>query len=321
VTVRDSLISIVPIAPGEVLVVESEEAVRRDMLRHLSNLAIVGAQAETGERAVAVASEKSATLDCILLDLTLPDMDGRDVMRRLRSDPETATIPVMAVYEKQPSEEEMLEMLSLGAIDHVTKPISGMLLCAKVRAVCDRSRQQRELRNKLQFALENAAHDPLTGLYNRRYFERRLREESAHARRHKRPFAIVMLDLDYFKLVNDTYGHEDGDRVLKHLAQVVTGSLREDDLACRYGGEEFVLLLRATGLQAARIVANRLRATLAQKPISLGEKHESRHIAFSAGVAAADERNQYDADDIVGRADAALYRAKRLGRNRVEAPD
>jgi two-component system cell cycle response regulator len=321
VTVRESLISIVPIAPGEVLVVENEENIRRDMLRHLSNLAIVGAQAESGERALTVAAEKCTTLDCILIDLSLPGMDGWEVIRRLRADPETATIPVMVVCDKNPNEEDMLKILDSGAIDHVTKPISGMLLCAKVRAVCDRSRAQRELKNKLQFALENAAHDPLTGLFNRRYFERRLREESAHARRHKRPFAIILLDLDHFKLVNDTYGHEDGDRVLKHVAEVVTASLREDDLACRFGGEELVLLLRATGLQAARIVANRLRASLTAKPIALGEKHESRHITFSAGVAAADERNGFDADDIVGRADAALYRAKRLGRNRVEAPE
>ena len=320
-TVRDSLISIVPIAPGEVLVVEDDEKTRRDILRHLSNLAIVGAQAESGERALAVASQKHATLDCILLDLTLSDQDAWAVVKRLRGDPETSSIPILVLCDKQPNEDEMLRILESGAIDHLVKPVSGMLLCAKVRAVCERSRSQRELRNKLQFALENAAHDPLTGLFNRRYFERRLREESAHARRHKRPFAIVLLDLDHFKLVNDTYGHEDGDRVLKHVAEVVAASLREDDIACRYGGEEFVLLLRATGLQAARIVANRLRTTLATKPIVLGDKREQRHITFSAGVAAADEPNAFDADDIVGRADAALYRAKRLGRNRVEAPE
>jgi len=309
---------IVPIAPGEVLVVEDEENVRRDMLRHLSNLAIVGAQAESGERALTVAAEKCTTLDCILLDLTLPGLDGWEVMRRLRADPETASIPVMVVCDKNPDEEQMLKILESGAIDHVTKPISGMLLCAKVRAVCDRSRSQRELKNKLQFALENAAHDPLTGLFNRRYFERRLREEAAHARRHKRPFAIIMLDLDHFKLVNDTYGHEDGDRVLIHVAETIGHALREDDVACRYGGEELVLLLRSTPGTAARVVANRLRTALAEKGLALGAKKEMKHITFSAGVAAADERNDFDAKDIVARADQALYRAKRAGRNRVE---
>jgi diguanylate cyclase (GGDEF)-like protein len=212
----------------------------------------------------------------------------------------------------------MLKMIEQGAMDHLTKPLSGTLLCAKVRAICERSRTQRELKNKLQFALENAAHDGLTGLFNRRYFDRRLREETAHAKRHKRPFSLVLLDLDHFKLVNDTYGHEDGDRVLRHIAEVAQAQLREDDVACRYGGEEFILLLRGTTGMAARVVANRLRANLAARPISLGPADELRHITFSAGVAAADERNSYNTDDIVSRADAALYRAKRAGRNRVE---
>jgi two-component system cell cycle response regulator len=317
-TVRDSLISIVPIAPGGVLVVDGDPLSRKDVLRHMSNLAMFVHQAESGERALEVGFEKADSLDCIILDMSVPGLDCWEVMRRLRATPETAVIPVVVVMSSTPTEADVLRLLESGAVDHLTKPVSGVLLCAKVRAICDRSRMQRELRNKLRFALENAAHDPLTGLFNRRFFERRLREESAHARRHKRPFAIVLLDLDHFKLVNDTYGHEDGDRVLRHLAEVVQSSLREDDVACRYGGEEFVLLLRATSGTAARVVANRLRSSLAQKPITMGPKNEPRHVTFSAGVAAADERNQFAAEDIVARADAALYRAKRAGRNRVE---
>ncbi|HSO31604.1 MAG TPA: diguanylate cyclase, partial [Labilithrix sp.] len=244
--------------------------------------------------------------------------DSWEVLKKLRSDPETASIPVLLLTEGPPSEADMLKMLEQGVSDHLTKPLSGMLLCAKVRVVCERSRAERELKNKLRFALDNAAHDALTGLFNRRYFERRLKEECAHAKRHRRPFAIVMLDLDHFKLVNDTYGHEDGDRVLRHVAEVAQAQLREDDVPCRYGGEEFVLLLRGTTGMAARVVANRLRANLAAKPIPLGPKDEPRHVTFSAGVAAADERNAYNADSVMARADAALYRAKRAGRNRVE---
>lgn len=317
-SVRDSLISIAPVAPGEILVVDDDEATRRDVIRHMSTLAMRVTQAETGERAVAVAVEKASSLDCVLLDLTLPDMDGWSVLRRLREEPETAAMSVVLLTDGVPKEADLLRMIEAGAVDHVAKPLHPTLLCAKVRAVCERSRTQRELKNKLQFALENAAHDALTGLFNRRYFERRLREESAHARRHKRPFSIVLLDIDHFKLVNDTYGHEDGDRVLRHLAEVTQAQLREDDIACRYGGEEFVLLLRGTSGQAARVVANRLRAALAGKPITMGAADEPRHVTFSAGVAAADERNAFAVDDIVGRADAALYRAKRAGRNRVE---
>src|SRR5204863_8294782 len=125
---------------------------------------------------------------------------------------------------RPPNETDLLKLLEAGVMDYLVKPLNATLLCAKLRLICDRSRGQRELKNKLRFALENAAHDPLTGLFNRRYFERRLREESAHAKRHKRPFAIVMLDLDHFKLVNDTYGHEDGDMVLRHVAEVALAS-------------------------------------------------------------------------------------------------
>jgi two-component system cell cycle response regulator len=318
-SVRESLISIAPVAPGEILVVDDDEATRRAVIHHVTSLAMHVTQAERGDRAIEVAVEKAATLDCILLDTNLSGVDSWEVLRMLRADPETAAIPVMLLTDGPISEADMLKMLEYGAVDHLGKPLSASLLCAKVRAVCERSRMQRELKNKLQFALDNAAHDALTGLFNRRYFERRLREETAHARRHKRPFSIVMLDLDHFKLVNDTYGHEDGDRVLRHVSEVVQAMLREDDVPCRYGGEEFVLLLRGTTGMAARIVANRLRANLAAQPISLGPKDELRHVTFSAGVAAADERNAFLADDVVSRADAALYRAKRAGRNRVES--
>ena len=317
-SVRDSLISVVPVAPGEILVVDHDAIARRDVLRHMSMLAMRVVQAETGDHGIEVAVEKCETLDCILLDLNISGTDCWSVLKRLRNDPETKAIPILALTDGPPSESEQVRMLEQGILDHLSKPLSAPLLCAKVRAVCERSRAERELRNKLRFALDNAAHDALTGLFNRRYFERRLKEECAHARRHRRPFAIVMLDLDHFKLVNDTYGHEDGDRVLRHVAEVAQAQLREDDVPCRYGGEEFVLLLRGTTGMAARVVANRLRMNLAAKPIALGAKSEPRHVTFSAGVAAADERNAYNAESVMARADAALYRAKRAGRNRVE---
>ena len=317
-SVRDSLISIAPVAPGEILVVDDDEATRRAVITHMGALAMRVAQAESGVHALEVAVEKAATLDCILLDVAMPGTDSWEVLEKLRTDPDTASIPILLLTDGAPSEAEMLKMIEQGAMDHLTKPLSATLLCAKVRAVCERSRTQRELKNKLKFALDNAAHDGLTGLFNRRYFDRRLREEIAHAKRHKRPFSLVLLDLDHFKLVNDTYGHEDGDRVLLHIAEVAQAQLREDDVACRYGGEEFMLLLRDTPGMAARVVANRLRTNLANRPITLGPTDELRHITFSAGVAAADERNSYNTEDIVSRADAALYRAKRAGRNRVE---
>jgi two-component system cell cycle response regulator len=317
-TVRESLLSsVAPIAAGELLVV-ADEPTRKQIGQILSMLAMQVVQAESIDRALAIGLEKAASLDCMIIDHALASLDPWALVKMLRQDPETATIPVMFVLGKAPSETDTLKLIEAGVMDHVLKPLNPTLLCAKVRAISERSRMQRELKNKLRFALEYSAHDALTGLFNRRYFERRLREESAHAKRHKRPFSIVVVDLDHFKLVNDTYGHEDGDRVLCHVAELINGSLREDDIACRHGGEEFVVLLRATPGPAARVVANRLRMSVSAKGIRLGPKDEERHVSLSGGVAAADERNGYSVDNIVDRADKALYRAKRGGRNRVE---
>jgi two-component system cell cycle response regulator len=317
-SIRESLLSsVAPIAASELLVV-ADEATRKLIVHHISMLAMQAAHAESADRAIAIATEKSTSLDCILIDVGLAGLDAWALMKRLRQEAETVTIPIMVILGRPPGEADVLKLLEAGVMDHIVKPLSPTLVCAKIRVVSERSRMQRELKNKLRFALEYSAHDALTGLYNRRYFERRLREEAAHAKRHKRPFSIIVVDIDHFKLVNDTYGHEDGDRVLCHLAEILGGSLREDDIACRYGGEEFVVLLRATTGPAARVVANRLRSAVAAAGISLGPKDEVRHITLSGGVAAADERNNYNVDNIVDRADKALYRAKRSGRNRVE---
>ncbi|MBX3234065.1 MAG: diguanylate cyclase [Labilithrix sp.] len=310
------LASVAPIAAGEILVV-ADEATRHAVVNGVSLLAMEAAHADSADKAAAIASEKAASLDCVLVDIAL-GLDAWEILSRLRIEPETSAIPVMMIMDRAPNDADLMKLLEAGVMDHVVKPLSTPLLCAKVRAVAERSKLQRELRNKLRVAIEYSALDALTGLYNRRYFERRLREESAHARRHKRPFSLVIVDIDHFKLVNDTYGHEDGDKVLRHVAELISGSLREDDIACRYGGEEFVLLLRATAGPAARVVANRLRASVTAKGIALGEKNEERHISFSGGVAAADERNNFDCEAILDRADKALYRAKRGGRNRVE---
>lgn len=295
-----------------------DDSTRKLVAQQVAMLAMGTSHAESADRAILLAEEKASSLDCVLIDVHLPGLDLWGLLDALRQQDETRAVPVMAILSRPPSDAELVMLIEAGVTDHLVRPLGPALLCAKVRAVAERSRAQREIANKLRYAIECSAHDPLTGLYNRRFLERRLREESAHAARHKRPFAVVIVDIDHFKLVNDTYGHEDGDRVLRHVAGQLEAALRADDIACRYGGEEFVCLLRATTGPAARVVANRLRASLAAKGIPLGPRAELRHVTLSGGVAAADERNEYDARDIVARADKALYRAKRAGRNRVE---
>lgn len=183
------------------------------------------------------------------------------------------------------------------------------------------ARAERRLRTQLVKAETSALVDPLTQLGNRRHFETRLREEAAYAGRHKEPLTLAMIDVDHFKAINDTYGHPDGDRVLTFLAEQTKAMLRAGDSAFRFGGEEFVLLLRCCRAHEGVVAIERLRGMLRDKPIELGKFGEAKVVLFSAGLASADDSNGFSAEHLVARADEALYRAKQTGRNRsVVAP-
>jgi two-component system cell cycle response regulator len=321
-TVRDSLLPpVTSMLASELLVLADVETCTL-IERELSAMPADVTHGTSIEQAIVVANERAGSLDCILVDFAEHPDGAWELLKQLRQVEETASIPVVAILADALDEDEELRLIDAGVTDRVTRPLRRAVLCAKVKAIVARSRVQRELKQKLRFALEYSAQDALTGLYNRRYFERRIREESEHARRHKRPFSVVLVDLDNFKLVNDRYGHEEGDRVLCHVAELLLTSLREDDIVCRFGGEEFVILLRATPAPAARLVANRVREALAWAEIPLGPKNDGAddagHLTLSAGIASVDERNNFDLENLLDRADKALYRAKRGGRNRIE---
>ena len=307
-----------PSGPRTVLVVDDDEATRALTARWLKNAKLNVLEASSGEAGLELAIAGASTIDTIVLDVMMPGLDGFATLKRLKEMPATAVIPVVLLTAHANHERDVVEGVETGAVDHIAKPFSGPVLVAKVRQLCERSRGERELRAKLRQAEQTATVDALTSLGNRRHFEARLREESAHARRHQQPFALVMLDIDHFKTVNDTFGHEEGDRVLVHFADVIRSILRADDAAFRYGGEEFVLILRACDAERGVRAAERLRAALKSRPIELGEASVVRHVTFSAGVASPRASSGFATDDLVSRADAALYVAKRGGRDRVE---
>lgn len=170
-----------------------------------------------------------------------------------------------------------------------------------------------EIRRELAETRRLAMEDALTGVANRRALEQIMRRELAHSRRTGRPLSLAMLDLDHFKAVNDTWGHEVGDRALVHLVDVLRGGLRDSDLVARYGGEEFVLLFTETNLSGARFVTDRLRAMLARAPMR--QNGVAIPLAFSAGIAGL--RPEDNGHSLLARADALLYEAKRTGRDRV----
>jgi two-component system, cell cycle response regulator len=191
-------------------------------------------------------------------------------------------------------------------------------LLARVRTQIRKKRYTERLRDNVQMSIEMAITDPLTGLYNRRYMESHLGSLLEQAVARKKPLTVLVLDIDYFKAVNDTHGHDAGDDVLREFAVRIKKSIRGIDLACRYGGEEFVVVMPETDLTVATMVAERLRRRIATEPFPVQEGSRNIEVTISVGISALGKDDT--AATILKRADAALYRAKRDGRNRV-VPD
>jgi len=302
---------------GSVLVVDDDEETRMlEMFAlDMEDLRCVGAS--SAEDALAQVMANPAGIDVIVLDVVLPGMDGMALLRLLKSSPATTHIPVIMVTGTATSDQEVVRGVDAGASDYLAKPCSPSVLVAKVRALSAQAQGERQLREELHSVEQQAQSDPLTGLFNRRNFEARLLEASARAARNEQPFAVIMLDLDAFKAVNDTHGHADGDRFLVHFANTIHTVLRADDVAFRYGGDEFVLLLTACDARRAVDAATRLRRWLWASPFRFSDGTD-QVIVFSAGVAAANDTDDYAGGCLVERADVALYRAKAGGGDRVE---
>ncbi|HET8705527.1 MAG TPA: diguanylate cyclase [Pseudomonadales bacterium] len=252
--------------------------------------------------------------DLILLNHNLTDMPGLDVCKQLKSDELLSSIPII-MMSSQDQEEAAVTALDLGADDHITIPTRYPILAARIR-VALRMREQQETLAEANRALKTlAATDFLTGLLNRREFMTRSVIELARSWRYNTPLAIIMLDVDHFKQINDNFGHLAGDEALRRLADICRDEFRQVDVIGRLGGEEFAICLPNTALLGAEQVADRLRLRVAQ----LDRPYQGLPLKFtvSIGVAALDG-NDRQITDILDRADKALYRAKQRGRNRVE---
>jgi diguanylate cyclase (GGDEF)-like protein len=252
--------------------------------------------------------------DLILLDLMMPGMDGYEVCQRLKQSPTTRRIPVIFLTARA-EVPDRVRGLTLGAVDYIPKPFDPRELAARVD-VALRTKQALDSLERTNVELRTSSStDELTGLYNRRYFEQRVFEELANPARNGVPAACLMLDLDYFKQINDTHGHLSGDAVLRGFAQIITRITRKGDLAARFGGEEFVMLLTGVTPIAARAAAEKIRASVQRATFPINGA--SLKITTSIGVACFQLGRQTPLQYIVDQADRALYRAKRT-RNRVE---
>jgi diguanylate cyclase (GGDEF)-like protein len=264
--------------------------------------------AASGEEGLALALEQLP--DLILLDVVMPGLDGFAVCARLKSDPTTEEIPVLFLSALGGEADETLA-LEAGAIDFITKPISPVVVAARVRNHLELKRSKDLLRD-LSLA------DGLTGIANRRRFDRQLESEWQRTRRRKLPLAVIMGDVDHFKLYNDTYGHGAGDGCLKVVASCFASSLqRPGDLAARYGGEEFVCILPETTLEGAMEVAQRICESVAALGIPHSHSSASDCVTVSLGVAACHPSEGGTPHELLAAADAKLYEAKSGGRNRA----
>ncbi|HEY5085765.1 MAG TPA: diguanylate cyclase [Gemmatimonadaceae bacterium] len=260
--------------------------------------------------------------DLILLDVMMPKIDGFEVARRIKSDETLPFIPVI-MQTALDTTESMVQGLDAGADDYIAKPINFRELDARVKSLLriqslQSSLQQRdkELSSANAQLLVMSSTDVLTGVANRRSLEERLHEMWEHSQRLHEPLSLVMCDIDHFKRVNDEYGHQVGDTVLQQFAKLLYTEAREIDKLGRYGGEEFVLLLPGTVLDAAVTFAERIRECVEKREFTYGEG-QSLHRTMSCGVASWPGPLVTDQEALIRAADEALYVAKETGRNRV----
>jgi len=265
----------------------------------------------------AVAEANGGAYELMIVNLDLDNYDGLRLCSQLRSLENTRQTPILIIFN--PGEHQrMIRALEFGVNDYLVRPIDKQELLARVNTQVKRSRYTAKLRSSVQQSWELAITDPLTGLFNRRYMETQVAALVEDAVNLKREFALLLIDADLFKEINDNHGHDVGDRVLSELGKRIRDNLRAIDVPCRIGGEEFMIAMPDTDIAAACQVAERLRQAVHARPFAVDAGPGPLVLTISIGVAGLESPSD-TLELLLKRADEALYRAKRDGRNRVHA--
>ena len=259
---------------------------------------------------------RARSADLVVIDLTSQRFDGLRLAARIRSDAETRQVPILAIVDSD-DRTGMVRALDLGVTDVILRPLDRGEMQARARTPVRRKAYADALRDRLEESLEMAVTDALTGLHNRRYVVSRLSQSLDSLERSGRRFAVALIDIDHFKRINDSWGHQAGDQVLKGFADRLRRELRAVDIAGRYGGEEFLILFSGASADDALEAAERFRAAMAREPFYAPASGDAIPVTVSAGISVGELGD--DVEDVIARADAALYEAKSSGRNQVIA--
>ncbi|NKK81411.1 PleD family two-component system response regulator [Rhizobium leguminosarum] len=258
-----------------------------------------------------------SVFDLVIVNANFDDYDPLRLCSQLRSLERTRFLPILIITE-QGADEMVVRALDLGVNDYIIRPVDPNELVARSLTQIRRKRYNDRLRASVKQTIELAVTDPLTGLYNRRYLDNHLNVLFNRSMARGRPLSVLITDIDRFKHVNDTYGHDGGDEVLREFSSRVRSTIRGADLACRYGGEEFVVVMPDTSPEIAAAVAERLRAAIESAPFMLKHSGEALNVTASFGIASR-IASVLTPDQLMKQADLALYEAKNTGRNRVVA--
>ena len=297
---------------GRLLVVEDHAVTAERITAALSRQHTVAIAADPQEALFRAAEGK---FDLLMVSIDLKNYDGLRLVGQIRSLERTRYMPILLIADTD-QKARLLRGLDLGANDYILRSADKNEMVARVRTQVRRRRFTERLRDNVQQSMELAVTDPLTGLYNRRYMESHADALVERAAARGKPLSVLIIDIDHFKAVNDTYGHDAGDDVLREFSDRLRSCIRGIDLACRHGGEEFVVVMPDTDLGVANKVAERIRRRVAAEPFAIERGSRSVEVTISVGLAGR-IGPQDKAALIMKRADAALYLAKRDGRNRV----
>ena len=306
-----------------VLFVEDNKDAREAIYDLLSNFFDMIVTASNGKEGIKTFN--SQDFDLIITDINMPVMNGIEMIKEIRKDNPLIAIIALTAHQEF---DYMFETINLSVDGYLLKPLDYKLfqvLLSRITKALYNVKKNKEyeehleelVKQKSQELIALANKDPLTNLYNRRYFNETSSLLFNLSKREKSNLTTLMIDIDYFKAINDTYGHLTGDKVLKNMADNLLQIIRETDVAIRFGGEEFIILLPNTALQGAKSIAQKICKTIAKEKIMSLNDNTSFQYTVSIGITICDCENDIDIDNLIQRSDEALYRAKNAGRNQV----